>query len=145
MCPLINCEIMISAIKSDNPIELLNYISNTFPKVHSRVRFNNIFALLTYSLIQSATQAVTQSISLSHCRTGPPSHCSTVPLSVGQSVSVSCRYSVTQSEANASPGPLPESEWRTSVYLISLLIVALPVLYIFIRFSSFTFLLPIKM
>lgn len=66
---------MISAIKSDNPIELLNYISNTFPKVHSRVRFNNIFALLTYSLIQSATQAVTQSISLSHCRTVPPSHC----------------------------------------------------------------------
>lgn len=137
MCPPINCEIMISAIKSDNPIELLNYISNTFPKVHSRVRFNNIFALLTYSVSHSGRHSVYFSIPLSHC----PS----IPLSVGQSVSVSCRYSVTQSEANASPGPLPESEWRTSVYLISLLIVALPVLYIFIRFSSFTFLLLIKM
>lgn len=136
---------MISAIKSDNPIELLNYISNTFPKVHSRVRFNNIFALLTYSVSHSGRHSVYFSIPLSHCLSIPLFHCPSIPLSVGQSFSVSCRYSVTQSEANASPGPLPESEWRTSVYLISLLIVALPVLYIFIRFSSFTFLLPIKM
>lgn len=116
---------MISAIKSDNPIELLNYISNTFRQsALTSALQQHLCPVHTYSLIQSATQAVTQSISLSHCRTVPLSLHPTVRRAVSQSASVSCRYSVTQSEANASPGPLPESEWRTSVYLISLLIVA---------------------
>lgn len=78
---------MISAIKSDNPIELLNYISNTFRQsALTSALQQHLYPVHTYSVSHSGRHSVYFSIPLSHCPTVPPSHCPSGSQSVSQCV-----------------------------------------------------------
>lgn len=141
----INCEIMISAIKSDNPIIVELHFEYFSPKsALTSALQQHLCPVHTYSLIQSATQAVTQSTSLSHCPAIPLSHCSSGSQSVSQCVMSLFCHSI---RGKCQPWPVAKIG-MAHICLFDIVAhscSALLVLYIFIRFSSFTFLLAIKM